>query len=124
MKVRASPKAVGVRVLILNFVCCGDSKKLELSRDRVGLLAGLTTPAALAVKWKLYGVLFSWPLFSTFVVVGAVFGLPPLKKYSMFVRTSPPTRSEVSVPGIRNERGKLPPTRHAPAVGAGGEPWV
>src|ERR1051325_1623759 len=70
----------------------------------------------------LYGVDFSAPLFSTFDVAGMLFGLPPLKKYRLFTRISPPTRSEVSVPGIRKERGKLPPTRPAPAEGAGGPP--
>ena len=33
----------------------------------------------------------------------------------MVSSTSPPTRTEASVPGIRNERGKLPP-----AFGTGG----
>ena len=36
-------------------------------------------------------------------------GFPPLIQYSALSRISPPTRIEVSVPGIRNERGKLPP---------------
>jgi hypothetical protein len=37
------------------------------------------------------------------------------------MRASPPTRMEVSVPGTRNERGKLPPiicTVVGPAPGA------
>jgi len=40
-------------------------------------------------------------------------GLPlaaPCKKYDPVKSMKPPTRIEVSVPGIRNERGKLPPT--------------
>ena len=36
--------------------------------------------------------------------------------------TKPPTRIEVSVPGIRNDRGKLPPSDGA--VGAGWLPRV
>src|ERR1041385_3078016 len=82
---------------------------------------GTTTPPT-TLLWILYGVEFIAPLFSTFDVAGMLFGLPPLKKYRLFTRISPPTRSEVSVPGIKKERGKLPPTIPAPAAGDGGPP--
>ncbi len=32
--------------------------------------------------------------------------------------TKPPTRIEVSVPGIKNDRGKLPPAIDVPGTGA------
>src|SRR5712691_140534 len=123
MKVRASPQAVGVRVSKLTFDCCGEMKVRLVPRERAGLGASGKTPATGAPKWKCSGAAFNAPLLPKFVVVFVVvLGLPPVKKYMTLTVIAPPTRIEVSVPGIRNERGKLPPTMLAPAVAAGAPP--
>jgi hypothetical protein len=54
------------------------------------------------------GMLFSCPVVPA-LVLGKTAGLPPVIQNRLSSRISPPTRIEVSVPGIRNERGKLPP---------------
>src|SRR5712692_10373313 len=109
MKVRASPQAVGVRVSKLTFDCCGEMKVMLAPRERAGLPAGVKTPPAKALC-TCSGAVLSWPLLPKFVVVFVVWlGLQPLKQYITLTVIAPPTRIEVSVPGIRNERGKLPP---------------
>ncbi len=74
-------------------------------------------------------MLFSCPVVPALVPFDCWFGLPPVIQNVVFMRISPPTRIEVSVPGIRNERGKLPPvictlTGPCPAVMPYGSPAV
>src|SRR6266849_877953 len=108
MKVRASPQAVGVRVSKLTFDCCGEKKVMSAPRERAALAA--LAKAGGPPVWTCSGTELSAPLLPKLVVEAVVvFGLPPLKKCITFIVIAPPTRIEVSVPGTRNERGKLPP---------------
>ena len=92
-------------------------------RERATLVAFGKTPPTAGAKWTCSGAVLSAPLLPKFVVDAVVWlGLPPLKKYMTLTVIAPPTRIEVSVPGIRNERGKLPPTVPAPAEAGGAPP--
>src|SRR5712691_5745702 len=122
MKVRASPQAVGVRVSTLSFDCCAESEVMSLPLDRATLPARVTAAPIAETCWC-SGAEFSEPLLPKLVDDAVVvLGLPPVNQCTTLTVIAPPTRIEVSVPGIRNERGKLPPTMPAPAVVAGGPP--
>ena len=107
-------QAVGVRVSTLSFDCCGDIVVTLLLRSRA------IHPDEPTVR-PVSGMVFSCPVVPALVLVDCVFGLPPVIQKVVFMRISPPTRIEVSVPGIRNERGKLPPVI-CTLTGPGGPP--
>src|SRR4051794_28131805 len=122
MYVRASPYPVGGRVSICTFDSRGLMPKIAPLRERAGFSVRTTAPAAPALKCWFSGIACAWPLTPTVVLKGLAFGLPPLNQYTKDSRISPPSRIEVSVPGMMNDLGKLPPTRPCPALGAGGPP--
>src|SRR5215831_6555350 len=106
--VRASPQAVGVRVSTLNLVCCGVHEKTPLPREWLADAGCGGRPGT--IMGPLSGTEFRLPFCPEFDdIVPGIGVLAPCRKYSPVRSMKPPTRIEVSVPGMRKDRGKLPP---------------
>ena len=90
-----------MRVSTLSFDCCGDMLKTLSLRSR----AILRRPGGSADQRDVVQLSGGAGVGAWRVLVRVAAGDP----VRLFIRISPPTRIEVSVPGIRNERGKLPP---------------
>src|SRR5215469_769818 len=99
-KVRDSPQAVGVRVSMLILDCCGLNSKTPLPRecpleDATPVVPGTANwPSGIESKVPF------WSALEPALLPGTV--PPPCRKYNPVKSMKPPTRIDVSVPGIRN----------------------
>src|SRR5216684_5252340 len=124
-KALISPHALGWRTSRKISACLPDMTQFELREAEKptalaattlffsGMLARLPVPPCPSVKVSLNE---PWPLSAPPVAA-------PFRYHSTDPTAWPPTRIEVSVPGIRNERGKLPTLVAAGPAGGACASW-